>query len=86
MEFFKKQTNIDFLGLQRWAAALSLILILISVVSLLTKGLHWGLDFTGGSQLQISFKHSVELPKIRQTLEQLGYKDCLLYTSDAADE
>ncbi|WP_218813906.1 protein translocase subunit SecF [Rickettsiella endosymbiont of Dermanyssus gallinae] len=78
MEFFKKQTNIDFLGLQRWAAALSLILILISVVSLLTKGLHWGLDFTGGSQLQISFKHSVELPKIRQTLEQLGYKDALV--------
>jgi len=78
VEFFKKQTNIDFLGLQRWAAALSLILILISVVSLLTKGLHWGLDFTGGSQLQISFKHSVELPKIRQTLEQLGYKDALV--------
>ena len=78
MEFFKKQTHIDFLGLQRWAAALSLILILISVFSLLTKGLHWGLDFTGGSQLQISFKHSVELPKIRQTLDQLGFKDALV--------
>lgn len=78
MEFFKRQTNIDFLGLQRWAAALSLILLLISVVSLLTKGLHWGLDFTGGSQLQISFKHSVELPKIRQTLQQIGFKDALV--------
>ncbi|BBB15731.1 protein-export membrane protein SecF [Candidatus Rickettsiella viridis] len=78
MEFFKKQTHIDFLGLQRWAATLSLILMLISVISLLTKGLHWGLDFTGGSQLQISFKHSVELPKIRHTLEQLGFKDALV--------
>ena len=57
MEFFKRQTHINFLGLQRWAIALSLFLLLISVVSLMMNGLHWGLDFTGGSQLQISFNH-----------------------------
>ena len=78
VEFFKKQTNIDFLGLQRWAVALSLILISISIISLCTKGLHWGLDFTGGTQLQISFNHSVELPKIRQTLDHMGFKDALV--------
>ena len=78
MEFFKRQTNINFLGLQRWAAVLSLLLLLISVGSLLIKGLHWGLDFTGGSQLQVSFNRSVELPKVRQELQQAGFKDALV--------
>ncbi|MES2997995.1 MAG: protein translocase subunit SecF [Pseudomonadota bacterium] len=78
MEFFKRQTHINFLGLQRWAIALSLLLLLISVVSLMMNGLHWGLDFTGGSQLQISFDHSVELPKLRQELQQTGIKDALV--------
>lgn len=78
MEFFKRQTHINFLGLQRWAFGLSLLLVFISVASLIFNGLHWGLDFTGGSQLQVSFNHSVELPKLRQALQQAGIKDALV--------
>jgi preprotein translocase subunit SecF len=78
VEFFKRQTHINFLGLQRWAAALSLLLLVISISSLLIKGLHWGLDFTGGTQLQVSFNHPVELSQLRQKLQKAGFKDALV--------
>jgi preprotein translocase subunit SecF len=54
------------------------LLLLISVSSLVIKGLNWGLDFTGGSQLQLSFKQSVDLPQLRQRLQQLGFKDAVV--------
>ena len=78
MEFFKRQTQINFLGLRRWAVGLSLLLMLISAASLLTKGLNWGLDFTGGSQLQISFTHPADIPSLRQQLAAAGFKDILV--------
>ena len=78
MEFFKRQTQINFLGLRRWAVGLSLLLMLISAASLLTKGLNWGLDFTGASQLQISFTHPADIPSLRQQLAAAGFKDILV--------
>jgi preprotein translocase subunit SecF len=78
VEFFKRQTQINFLGLRRWAVGLSLLLMLISAASLLTKGLNWGLDFTGGSQLQISFTHPADIPSLRQQLAAAGFKDILV--------
>ena len=78
MEFFKRQTQINFIGLRRWAVGLSLLLMLISAASLLTKGLNWGLDFTGGSQLQISFTHPADIPSLRQQLAAAGFKDILV--------
>ena len=78
MEFFKRQTQINFLGLRRWAVGLSLLLMLISAASLLTKGLNWGLDFTGGSQLQISFTHPADIPSLRQQSAAAGFKDILV--------
>ncbi len=78
MEFFKRQTQINFLGLRRWAVGLSLLLMLISAASLLSKGLNWGLDFTGGSQLQVSFAHPANIPVLRQELAAAGFKDILV--------
>lgn len=78
MEFFKKQTHINFLGLRRWAVGLSLLLVIISMGSLVFKGLHWGLDFTGGSQLQISFNHTADIPLLRKQLESAGFDDILV--------
>jgi len=72
MEFFKRKTNINFLGIKRWAGVFSLILVLISLGSLFFKGLNWGLDFTGGYQFQLAFDTAPNLEKINKKLESLG--------------
>ena len=56
MEFFKKTANIDFMGAQTWAYGLSLLAVLLSIVFLFLNGLNWGLEFTGGTEVQLSFE------------------------------
>lgn len=71
MEFFK-QTNIDFMGLRRFCAVFSIVLFLGSMAALWINGLTLGLDFTGGTQLQVSFPQVVEASSIRTALEGVG--------------
>jgi preprotein translocase subunit SecF len=73
MEFFKKQTNINFMGQQKWAALLSALLCIASIVSLFVHGLNWGLDFTGGTQLQIRYTQAADLNDIRESLTKTGF-------------
>lgn len=78
MEFFKKQTTIDFMGLRRWTAILSTLLFLASIASLIWHGLNWGLDFTGGIQIELAYTKPAPLPTIRQNLSQAGFQDALV--------
>lgn len=75
MEFFKQNTQIDFMAQRRWAAILSITLFLLSIISLVMNGLNWGLDFTGGTQIQLSFPQVADLNQIRTTLENGGFKE-----------
>lgn len=72
MEFFKKRTNIDFMALRKWTAALSCVLFLCSISSLLFNGLNWGLDFLGGVQIQVSYRAPADLENIRTSLSHAG--------------
>ncbi len=78
MEFFKQNTKIDFMAQRKWAALLSIILFALSLISLVVNGLNWGLDFTGGTQIQMSFPHEADLNKIRDTLENGGFKEAVV--------
>ena len=73
MQLFKNGTNIDFMGKRKIAVAFSAILILISVGSLLSKGLNFGLDFTGGTLIELGYSHPVDLEPVRGTLEKEGF-------------
>lgn len=75
MEFFKHNTQIDFMSQRKWAAVASIILFTLSITSLVVNGLSWGLDFTGGTQIQLHFPTVANVGDIRQTLQQSGFKE-----------
>ena len=65
---------INFMGLRKVAALFSLALVLISVGSLAVQQLNWGLDFTGGTLVEVSYSETVDLQGIRDTLGEKGYQ------------
>ncbi len=68
-------TNIDFLRWRKVAMAWSIIVLLIAVGSLLVQGMNLGLDFTGGTVIEVQYAQPVEIPKVRETLIKAGFGD-----------
>jgi len=75
MEFFNPNSKIDFMGARYWTAALSILIFVVSISALVINGLKWGLDFTGGTQIEVSFPDSADLKKIRQDLYKAGFME-----------
>lgn len=78
MEFFQHNTEINFMGQRKWAAVLSVILFVLSLMSLCVNGLNLGLDFTGGTQVQLSFPAAANLNNIRDSLQNAGFKEAVV--------
>ncbi len=76
MQIIKSDTNIDFLGKQKIGFAFSLILIIVSIGSLIIhKGPNYGIDFIGGTLVQVKFSQHVAINDVRNGLADLGLKD-----------
>jgi len=72
MEFFKKETRINFMGIRHYTGLLTAALWIVSIGLLATKGLNFGLDFTGGTQVEARFAREVSPHVIRAQFEQEG--------------
>ncbi len=72
---FLENKKFDFMSLRKQAMILSLILIILSIGSLVTRGLNFGLDFTGGTSVVVDFEKIVPLDDIRNALEEDGFVD-----------
>jgi len=68
----------NFMALRWPAAVFSLVLLAISVGSLATKELQWGLDFTGGTLVEVAYSDSADLTEIRSTIDSRGYSGALV--------
>ncbi len=72
MEFFKVNTQIDFMAQRKWAAIFSIVIFIASIISLVVNKLNLGLDFTGGTQIVLTYQQPVDLNKVREQLAQAG--------------
>jgi preprotein translocase subunit SecF len=94
MELIKPGINIDFVGKMKYAMALSAVLIIIGIGSVIFHGgLNLGIDFAGGSIIQVKFSKDVSADQIRaslqstklenSTIQQFGAKEFLIRTSES---
>jgi preprotein translocase subunit SecF len=63
----------NFMGLRRYAAVFSALLLVVSSWSLITQGLVLGLDFSGGTQIEVGYQQPVEVAQLRNKLESAGF-------------
>jgi preprotein translocase subunit SecF len=75
MEFFHRATSFPFMSTRKVWYALSAVLIVISIVSLCTRGLNFGVDFTGGVTVQASFPAAANRDAVTSALVKAGYAD-----------
>ena len=86
MQIFKKDTHIDFMGVRKVALTISMVLVLGSVVSILVRGLNFGLDFSGGTLIEVGYPESVDLEEVRALLEKAGYGDSVVQHFGTSEE
>ncbi|HEC59605.1 hypothetical protein LCGC14_0558140 [marine sediment metagenome] len=75
MQIMKEGTHFNFMGKRKIAAVLSILLVLASLVSLFKQGLNLGIDFTGGTIIELAYKDEAKLDQIRTTLKEGGFDD-----------
>lgn len=86
MELIRNNTNIDFMGHRKIAGIISTALILISIISLIGQRLNFGIDFTGGTLVEVGYQQAVELDDIRTALQNTPYADATVqYFGSAAE-
>lgn len=73
MRLLKGKLTIDFMGKRRLAIMLSTVLVVISLAALVTRGLNFGIDFTGGTLIEVGYPQAVDLEPIRAVLAESGF-------------
>ncbi len=75
MEFFRFKNDIKFMKHFRIFNILSLIVFISSIIFISYKGLHFSIEFTGGTLIEVAYKKNAPVNEIRNSLKEMGYED-----------
>lgn len=78
MQLLKDKLNIDFMGKRKLALTVSGVLIVVSIVAMAARGLNLGIDFTGGTLVEVGYSDSVQLEPVREALLASGLDDAIV--------
>lgn len=73
-----RNTNIDFLGRRRTALIVSVVVLLVSIGAIAIRGLNFGIDFTGGTLVEVGYNDTVEIQGVRLALAEGGFDDAVV--------
>ena len=85
MKLLNRKTNIDFMSRRNIALIISTVLIVISIASLALRGLNFGLDFTGGTLIEVGYPSAPDTNEVRENLASAGF-DSIVQTFGAATD
>jgi len=86
MDLIRTNTHIDFMSRRRLAMLFSAVLIVASIGTLITRGLNFGLDFTGGTLVEVAYPAAPDLARVRGALDEAGYENYTVQTFGTASD
>lgn len=86
MQLLKLKDTVAFMSLKVPAMIFSAILIIGSFASLFTNSLNWGLDFTGGTLVEVGYEQPADLPAMRKTLAESGFGDAVVQNFGSSED
>jgi preprotein translocase subunit SecF len=75
MELFRIKHDIPFMSYGRITTSISLITFILAIFFLATKGLNFGVDFTGGTVMEVAYPHPADITKIRKSMDSIGLNE-----------
>ena len=85
MKILNRKTNIDFMSRSNIALVFSIVLIIVSIISLSTRGLNFGLDFTGGTLIEVGYPSAPNTIEVRENLAAAGFESMVQTFGAATD-
>ncbi len=77
----ERNYRFDFVRNSKWAAAVSLTLIVVGIILFVIRGFNFGIDFLGGNLMEVKFKNIVEITEVRKAMEDMGYGEAILQST-----